>query len=127
MGFGGCRQELEAARMIPEGALDRFKKQSRRLHAEPLKICQGLAHALERGAGLDIDEFRPASAPGPSLPPLSERKTLVITCDEDPKQRLACINKWASIVIVGLGRGPLSLTCGLVFETQDEGSEYPPV
>ena len=81
-------QELEASRQIPEGALDRFKKQSRRLHSEPLKVCQALSHALQRGAGINIDEFRPSNMPGPSLPPLAERKTLVITCDEDPKQCL---------------------------------------
>ena len=75
--------------MIPEGALDRFKKQSRRMHSEPLKVCQAIAHALDKGAGINIDEFMPSVLPGPSLPPLSQRKTLIITCDEDPKQCLA--------------------------------------
>ena len=90
----GCNlvmlQELESLRMIPEGALDRFKKQSRRLHAEPLKLTQALAHALH-STGVNIDDFLPNCSA--RLPPLCERKTLVVTCDEDPKQILDCKGK----------------------------------
>ena len=79
---------MESAQLIPEGSLDRFKKQSRRAHAEPLKLLHGLANALRAGAGLNLDDFRscpqPASAAKSTF---SDRKTLVVTCDEDPKQR----------------------------------------
>ena len=80
-------QELETNQVIPEGALDRFKKQSRAAHSEPLKFLQHFQSALKVGLGCDVDIFAPGPAPAPGQAPLAlKKKTLVITADEEPKQ-----------------------------------------
>ena len=57
------------------------------MHAEPLKLLHGLTNALHGGAGLNIDDFRPQPQPSSATGiNLEDRKTLVVTCDEDPKQ-----------------------------------------
>lgn len=81
-------QDLEARKIIPEGALDRFKKQSRAAHGEPLKFLQMLQNALDVGIGVDIDDFR-QPPPSPRVPPrdeLGKRHTLILTSDEEPSQ-----------------------------------------
>ena len=82
-------EDLEARKVIPEGALDRFKKQSRAAHGEPLKFLQMLQNALDVGVGVNIDDFRQSQPPSPRVPPhdeLGKRHTLILTSDEEPSQ-----------------------------------------
>ena len=87
-------QELEQSQTIPEGSLDRFKKQkqSRAAHSEPLKFLQHLQSALKTGLSVDIDDFAPSPPPAPGQgnpDTLLQQKVLILTADEEPKQPAA--------------------------------------